>query len=151
MIIDASMAPLGKWKKKESQECDAQKAPMGEVMVGARGDRAVKAKRWRTHRYAVRAEMLAVILKELRCPEPCLDAFADQGNMRFPRYWGSGGERSNAWAQNWNVKVNGVLWMNPPFEDMLAVIKKIERDGAAVVLLAPDWRSKPWFTGCFSC
>jgi hypothetical protein len=92
--------------------------------------------------------MIADILLRLRCPTPNLDAFADRGNARFPRYWGRGGIEEDAWAQNWSESQAGLIWCNPPFEDLEAVVDKIQEDGAAAILVVPDWRNQPFFSEC---
>lgn len=48
----------------------------------------------------------------------------------------------NAMRQDW-VGENG--WANPPFHLLGPVISKIVATGAAVTLVAPVWRSQPWW------
>ena len=52
-----------------------------------------KKKPWCSERYAVRSHIIQNIVQQLGCGSPVIDAFADSGNHRFPRWWVTGGER----------------------------------------------------------
>ena len=106
---------------------------------------AVQYQKWKTSRYAVRKEVIKDILMRLQCPTPELDAFADAGNFRFKKYWGKGGAAEDAWSQDWAEEKVGLIWCNPPFEDLQWVVERIMSDGAKAILIAPDWRTDPFF------
>jgi hypothetical protein len=69
--------------------------------------------------------------------QPVLDAFADEGNHRFPLWW------KDAFAEKWPQ--DRVVWANPPFSMLSKVVDKIEKDQAKVLLVCPDWRTCPWW------
>ena len=82
--------------------------------------------------------MVENIVYTLGVGEPDIDAFADVRNHRFPRWWGQGGEHSDAFSQNWG---NGVLlWCNPPYFRLGEVACKLIRDQARCILVVPNWQ-----------
>ena len=83
-----------------------------------------KRGQWNTERYAVRANHVEQILDQLGCGLPVVDAFAEAGNHRFPRWWGSDGVETDAFTQDW--KHAGLLWCNLPFSMFVEVVKKSE-------------------------
>ena len=89
--------------------------------------------------------MIKDILYRLNEKAPSLHAFADAHNCRWPRIWGQGGERPDAWQEDWNQDKVGTLWCNPPFTDLLEVIKKVDNDQAHIILIAPEWPEFDYF------
>ena len=87
---------------------------------------------WITQRYAVKPEKVDEILKIFQV-EPMVDTFADEGHHVLPRWWGSNGEKADAWNETWNFSVQGYLWMNPPFDDLGRVVDKIVQDQAKAI------------------
>ena len=75
-----------------------------------------------------------------------VDRFAAPHNatcQRFNSLFGCAtAEATDALAQDWRVGVSFVL---PDFFTIDAVLDLIERDDANVILVVPEWRSKPWW------
>ena len=89
--------------------------------------------------------MVKDVLFRLGCPTPTLDMFADAKNTRFPRYWGEGGERPDAWKENWGKKELGTMWCNPPFTELDWVVQKTKAEGGNLIFIAPDWRDRKFY------
>jgi hypothetical protein len=105
--------------------------------------------KWHSQRYAVRQEMVDVVIKMLKCPKPTIDIFADAGNARCSRFWGKGGEKTDAWAQDWGAE-EGPLWCNPPFTLLNNVVTKASTEGANIILIAPDWKDHQYYKDMWS-
>ena len=75
-----------------------------------------------------------------------IDLFASTTNARTRRFYARwlcpGALATNALAQSW---VGENAWANPPFHLVGAVVHKIVTSGAAVTLVAPEWRAQPWW------
>ena len=99
---------------------------------------------WITQRYAVKPEKVDEILKIFQV-EPTVDTFADEGHHVLPRWWGSNGEKADAWNETWNFSVQGYLWMNPPFDDLGRVVDKLVQDQAKAILVCPHWPRDKWW------
>ncbi len=83
---------------------------------------------WISESWAVKAGVVRDILEKLQSGKPSIDAFAMEGNQRFERFWGVGGEETNAWDRDWGMEP--LVWMNPPFSTIGAVVDKIRWDQA---------------------
>ena len=130
-----------KKRRREDSEDEAEMDKMmqkGISMVQAQGSP-------KTQRYAVKKEKVQDILLRLKCGEPTIDAFADEQNNRWPRFWGKGGEEEDAWAQDCDYEKVGLLWCNAPFSDLDHVVDKVRTDGARMVFIAPDWRDQRFY------
>ena len=102
--------------------------------------------RWHTERYAVLPCIMKDITIRLGEPMPQIDAFADSGNFRLPRWWGPDSpECTDAFSTSWAVEDCGTLWANPPFSKIDQVIEKAQKEGARIILILPDWPSQQWF------
>lgn len=75
-----------------------------------------------------------------------VDLFASDLTARcgrfYSRWYCPGAFGTNALAHSWDGE-NG--WANPPFHLMGAVVNYIVTTGAAVTLVAPEWRAQPWW------
>ena len=98
--------------------------------------------KWLTQRYAVKQEWIRKILRWLKCGTPMVDMFADGRNARFPRFWGEGGECSDAWKESWAR--TELLWCNPPFTDLDFVVQKAHAEGTNMILIAPQWDGRKY-------
>lgn len=76
-----------------------------------------------------------------------VDLFASDLNARCPRFytrWAAPRALGvNALAHTW---VGENAWANPPFHLVGPVVFKIIAEGAAVTLIAPEWRAQPWWS-----
>ena len=144
-------------ERQEGNQFQGQKSKEDEeaAKYWARGISTVKTAdglKWKTQRYAVRSEVMRQILFRLNEEAPKIDAFADAHNNRYRRFWGQGGERPDAWQEDWNQDKVGTLWCNPPFTDILEVVNKVDADEARIILVAPDWPEfdyyAPMWTNC---
>ena len=41
------------------------------------------------------------------------------------------------------------MWCNPPYEDLDAVVAKIQMEGAKAILIAPEWEDEPFYKMMF--
>ena len=104
---------------------------------------AVAASRWRSEEYTVRRQVVEEVLKALKV-QPKLDAFALKDNARCSRFWGPNSpEVKDAFAVKWDA--NQLMWANPPFSMLQAVLDKVRRDEGHLVLCAPSWEDKYWY------
>jgi hypothetical protein len=94
--------------------------------------------KWVTCDYAVTEDLVKKIVE--RFGTPTLDAFASEKNRRFSRFWS---EKNSAWTKNW--KNHGLLWINPPYDEMERVVAKIVEDKAEAILIVPQWDTHPWW------
>ena len=55
-------------------------------------------------------------------------------------------EDNSAWKYNWQKlsQEAGVLWANPPFEDVYKMVTKAILAPLQMVLVVPDWRKGQW-------
>ena len=77
--------------------------------------------------------------------QPVVDAFADHNNARCPYYWD---ESMDAFQQDWGKHI---LWINPPFSMLPAVVEKIFQDQASGIIVVPVWPSQAWFHKLNAC
>ncbi|KXZ40999.1 hypothetical protein GPECTOR_1018g286 [Gonium pectorale] len=75
---------------------------------------------------------------------PSLDVFADAHTAKLPRFfaksWSPGAAGIDAFAQDWGRwSRGGLLYINPPFDQMGRVVRKIEEEQPDCVLIAPVW------------
>lgn len=75
--------------------------------------------------------------------QPSVDAFAKKDEHVVRRYWGPQGEKENAFDQNWNPE--RLLWCNPPYSKLQAVVDKMVAEQARMILIVPDWRNTSWW------
>ena len=99
-----------------------------------------KATSWHTNDYAVRDDLVKLIIHELGGGMPQVDAFASTSNARFPLFWDV---TTDAFSKDWGS--HGLLWINPPFDLFNEVLDKIILDGALAILIAPEWPSEEWW------
>ena len=93
--------------------------------------------RWSTEEYMVLPGMYRHVLCHLGITEePSVDAFAKKSEHVVSRYWGPGGVKSDAWAQDWGAE--RLIWCNAPFSAMDQVVRKMISDQARMVIIAPD-------------
>ena len=97
--------------------------------------------RWISNNYAVREKYVADMVTRLKF-HPEVDAFATQQNTRCVRWWGKESkETEDAFNQSWQ----GIsLWINPPFNKIGDVVKKVAEDGAHAILVVPGWVRRKW-------
>ena len=82
-------------------------------------------------------------------PSHTVDRFATANNHQVPRFnalmEGPGVEAVDAMAQDdaaWRRETN---WCNPPWGLLASLALKLRRSGAAATVVAPTWRSAPWY------
>ena len=73
-------------------------------------------------------------LSKLRCPVPALDGFAEPHNTQYPVFWTP---HTNAFTKDWRLE--RPVWMNPPFSLMAEVLRRIQTEGAHIVLVCPSY------------
>jgi hypothetical protein len=76
------------------------------------------------------------------------DIFADNWSAQLPDFWSMhwtvGSLKVNAWAHGWSPEAigkRGLLYINPPWTDMLQVLNKIRQDKANAVVIYPTWNA----------
>ena len=128
---------VGEWQDFKEDEVEEEDEGPDEVLQqGMSVVSAVGAEQWHSERYNVREGLVKDMCFRLKVT-PVVDAFADQGNHRFPLWW------EDAFAEKWPQ--DQVIWANPPFSVMKKVVQKIKEDKAKVLLVCPDWRSCSWW------
>ena len=99
-----------------------------------------KSCKYKSVDYTLRKEKLQEALGALDVPPPQVDAFASPENTRCPLYWDV---NNSAFKRNW--KAQGLLWINPPFDQLEEAVNKIETDQAKCLFLCPNWPNAPWW------
>ena len=99
-----------------------------------------KPKRWVSHDYAVREDLVQTIVDAFGGNVPSVDAFASKENRRFPKFWDT---KKNAFKQDWGKE--RLLWINPPFETLEEVANKIVVDNAKAIVVVPEWPHRRWW------
>ena len=81
----------------------------------------------RNERYMLRPHLFHEVVSRLTAPLfPTLEAFADSELHLLPRWWGPGSlECEDAFSQDWGG--GPLIWANPPFSKLLAVVKKSDK------------------------
>ena len=98
----------------------------------------------RTERYMVRQPMVHDILVRLRAGTPTIDGFGDDKLHVWPRWWGPGSvEAEDAFTMNWSKEP--LLWLNPPFTLLNAVVQKLQEDQAVAILVMPHWCNQEFY------
>jgi len=133
-------------QKDKGVECKWKVRPIMAMPVGAGNVPPTKfgheAGRWIGREYAVCVNEVKSIVQHFGVV-PEIDAFAKIENARFPSWWGPGSPLGeDAFMQSWRGKL---LWMNPPFDYFDAVLDKIKKDEAHVILILPHWRRRKFF------
>jgi hypothetical protein len=78
---------------------------------------------------------------------PVIDWFASSSNHQLPRYYSwcevsrTGAEGFDAFSFFWGDEIG---YMFPPFSLLPRVISKVQRDGARVLLIHPQWPGAIW-------
>ena len=75
------------------------------------------------------------IVRQFGAGVPDVDCFATGANARFPRYWDL---KNSAWEHSWRPEHAGLLWINPPFNMIHLVVKKLKSDSAKEVVIVPE-------------
>ena len=108
--------------------------------------REVDAWKWShdgAEQHKVRDEVVAAIWQQLHV-KPTVDAFALESNARCPRHWGPDSkEITNALKANWQLEE--MIWANPPFSLLSAVVKKAKSKPVHMLLTVPVWPDKSWY------
>ena len=105
---------------------------------------AVRTRSPRTERYMVRQPIVHDILMRLRAGTPTIDGFGDDKLHVWPRWWGPGSvEAEDAFTMNWSKEP--LLWLNPPFTLLNAVVQKLQEDQAVAILVMPHWCNQEFY------
>ena len=91
--------------------------------------------------YAVNADIVRDIVRHFDVGEPTIDCFASGQNRRFERHWSID---DSAWTKTWDRSL-GLLWMNPPFNSIDAVVRKVKTDKSLAILIVPGWETERWW------
>ena len=100
-------------------------------------------RRWKTSRYMVNDKYFGIITNVLG--QPTTEVFADQKLHRLQEWWGPGSCHPNAWDMLWSHYAQGLLWINPPWEDLDWVVNKLLEDRGVAILVIPNWPREGWY------
>ena len=93
---------------------------------------SLNCKKWRSVCYRVvdkSRNILVDYFEKNHNFRPQVDAFANNGNKRFPKFC------DDAWSEDWSEP----LWINPPFDVFPRVVQKLKQSGAKAILILPNW------------
>jgi hypothetical protein len=145
--LDAGWQCLGEGHPVKSRQRAGEKGDKNQRLVKTSPEKdqdrcAVRAVRqWDTQDYAVRSDLVTDIVTRLGAGTPSVDAFASPANARFKRFWTAD---QDAFKQRWDTEQ--LLWINPPFDRLQHVVKKIRDDEALAIVIVPRWTSEPWWS-----
>ena len=78
--------------------------------------------------------------------KPKIDMFASRLNKKLTKYvsWEPAPDnwKTDAFSFSWT---NEFIYCFPPFSLIPRVVRKIQRDGARAIVVAPHWAGQPWF------
>ena len=94
---------------------------------------------WFTCDYAVRSDLVDLVVQRFGGNVPTVDAFASRQNKRFPKFWDI---KKDAFSKDWSTE--DLLWINPPFDKIEEVVHKLETDGATGIIVVPEWKDTGW-------
>ena len=81
-----------------------------------------------------------------RLGQPDIDLFASRVNHQIPEFVSWRPEptavATDAFNLTWNYHLS---YLFPPFSLILLCLKKMQRDQAECILIAPVWKSRPWY------
>lgn len=103
---------------------------------------------WKSEAYAVRRPIINDIFLrlQLKTERPTVDCFAEETLHVCQRWWGPSSTLcSDAFSTSWAREREPLLWVNPPFSQLGAVVSKLIRDAGRAILIMPNWRSFGWF------
>jgi hypothetical protein len=95
--------------------------------------------------YAVKRETFSRVLQELHL-QPQVDVFADRHNHLLDVYCTLDATDSEATAVDgmlWDW-TGRILWLHPPISLIGAALTKLRQEGAAAILVVPDWSGQTW-------
>ena len=102
--------------------------------------------RWLTERYQLQRRWYNVLVNNLGGQRPQLELFADSRMHITDRWVGRGSTISeDAFQISWQYKRVGMIYCNPPFSRLHAVVKKMKMDKGYGIVVAPRWESKDWY------
>ena len=104
----------------------------------------LRSRKFRDHlEWELNPKLFKTMCKKWGKPE--VDMFASRLNAKLAKYvsWEPEPEnwRTDAFSFNWN---NMFLYCFPPFSLLPRVARKIRRDGARAIVVAPHWPAQPW-------
>ena len=78
--------------------------------------------------------------------QPQVDLFASHKNKQLPRYcsWHHDGHRLNQ-GNAWDIPWTKPSWINPPWELITQVLRKIQTDHTTALVCLPYWKSASWW------
>jgi len=110
---------------------------------------ADEASRTERDEWAIDHKSRETILK--RFGQVDVDAFASSKNAVcarfFAREYDPQAEAVDAFSQDWS---QGTFWVCPPVALITQAIKKAAFDQARIILICPDWKSKPYWPEIFT-
>jgi len=78
---------------------------------------------------------------------PVIDMFASRLNYQIDKYvsWGPDPKafQIDAFSLNWS---DLFIYVYPPFSLLPRVLRKIQKDNAKAIVIAPNWKTQPWYT-----
>ena len=98
---------------------------------------SLNCKKWKSVCYRVVdkwRDILADYFEKNHNFRPQVDAFANNRNKRFPKFY------DDAWSRDWSES----LWINPPFDVFPTVVQKLKQSGAKAILIVPNWPKQSW-------
>ena len=79
-------------------------------------------------------------------PQPTVDGFASITNRRCEKYhsqWRDTNSSGNFFLEKLSQKE--LYWLNPPFDIITSVIRRVQQYGVAAYILTPVWRKRAWW------
>nr|XP_014344483.1 PREDICTED: uncharacterized protein LOC106703684 [Latimeria chalumnae] len=78
---------------------------------------------------------------------PTMDLFASKVNAKIPRYfarfWDTTAVVTDAFSVHWDFHL---AYAFPPWPLIPATLEKVRTDGINLILVAPDWPCRPWYS-----
>ena len=98
-----------------------------------------RGRSWRSFDYALKRQWVDYVVDASGGEQPEVDAFASPHNKIFEDFWC---EENDAFSKNWGG--GKLLWMNPPYNIMAAVLDTISKEKARCILIVPVWKGRAW-------
>ena len=99
---------------------------------------------WFTERYQLQRRWFRTVVNNLGGQIPDTELFGDRKMHLLQNWMGPGSPRPDSFQQSWKYSKVGMVYGNPPYSRISAVLQKFRSDKAYGILILPRWTNKSW-------
>ena len=109
------------------------------VSVVAVQKKATNEEIWQAKRYTMREKIMNEVALRLHVTKFDIDVFGTSPTKLCTKFW----DRDRCFGQDWGS--SGLLWINPPCNDLYDSVRMVKTSGATAVIILPDWPEANWY------